>query len=165
MLAGGIPLTASVNHKHNPNRILLSGGSTICRENTHAKAENTDSFKHVLIAFWFPYYPVNTCQHECMCLRVCVCVFSKEIYTQRAARAAARHETVCKGACILSLCGLCCSDKFRVCPDFLESLIPKTPPGDSKHPVHTERAVTMTTRTWTQEHNKQHPWPNLHHTG
>lgn len=28
------------------------------------------------------------------------------------------------------------------CPDFLESLIPKIPPGDSEHPVHTKTTVT-----------------------
>lgn len=72
---------------------------------------------------------------------VSVCL-KKEIYAQRAVGAKARQESVCEGACILSLCGLCCSDKFRVCPDFLESLIPKIPPGDSEHPVHIKTTVT-----------------------
>lgn len=71
--------------------------------------------------------------YVCVCVPVC---FKREIYAQRAARVEARQASVWKGACILSLCGLCCSDKFRVCPDFLESLIPKIPPGDSEHPVH-----------------------------
>lgn len=72
---------------------------------------------------------------------VSVCL-KKEIYKQRVARVKERQESACKGACILSLCGLCCSDKFRVCPDFLESPIPKTPPGDSEHPVPTQTTVT-----------------------
>lgn len=33
----------------------------------------------MLIASWFPYYPVNTCQHECMALLgVCLCVLRRK---------------------------------------------------------------------------------------
>lgn len=105
-----------------------SKGYRIRREN-HAKA---DSFKHAFVAFWFPYYPVNTCQHECICSWVCVSVFKEGELSAESSQG--RGEL----ACILSLCGLCCSDKFRVCPDFLVLLVPKTPPGDSKHHVHTK---------------------------
>lgn len=61
-----------------------------------------------------------------------------------------------KSVFILSLCGLCCSDKFRVCPDFLESLIPEIPQETastlSTQRPWSQRAVTMTTRTWTRAH-------------
>lgn len=80
-----------------------------------------------------------------MSVCACACVFKdrKSTCRERSQSKGRRQESVCKGACILSLCGLCCSDKFRVCPDFLESLIPKIPPGDSEHPVHTKSTVTQ----------------------
>lgn len=65
----------------------------------------------------------------------------KNLYTESKDKTA-ECVHVRREACILSLCGLCCSDKFRVCPDFLESLIPKIPLGDSKHPVRTKTMVT-----------------------
>ena len=73
---------------------------------------------------------------------VCLRVLRRKATRREQPEQKARQESVCEGACILSLCGLCCSDKFRVCPDFLESLIPKIPPGDSEHPVHTQTTVT-----------------------
>lgn len=103
----------------------------------------------------------NSSVHACGCVSVC---FKKEIYAQRALRAVARQESICKGACILSLCGLCCNDKFRVCPDFFELLIPKIPRGDSEHPVHTKSCECDHMRM-NAHANRQRQWPNLHHMG
>lgn len=101
-----------------------------------------------------------------MYVLVSVCL-KKEIYKRRVARVKERQESACKRACILSLCGLCCSDKFRVCPDFFESPIPKTPPGDSEHPVPTQTTVTKgCLQTRTRPHtNRLQGWPNLRHMG
>lgn len=78
MLAGGIPPTPSVKTANAiqtkpPHRDPPQVKAPQSAEKTpNAKA---DSFKHVFVAFWFPYFPVNTCQHECICSWVCVSAF------------------------------------------------------------------------------------------
>lgn len=82
MLAGGIPPTPSVktanaiqtnpphhSPRRNPPKVKVPQSA---EKTPNAKA---DSFKHVFVAFWFPYFPVNTCQHECICSWVCVSAF------------------------------------------------------------------------------------------